>query len=164
MVGDRVHVGRKANLRVGNILPLSEIPSGTLVYNLEGIPGDGGKFVRGSGTSATVQTKTPKGVTVQMPSGKVRLFHPNCRATVGVVAGGGRPSKPFVKAGKKFHLMRAKGTKYPKVRGVAMNAVSHPFGGGSKQRPGKSTTTSRNAPPGRKVGLIAARRTGRKKR
>ena len=77
-----------------------------------------------------------------------------------MVAGGGRTDKPFLKAGNKHHYIKSKAKKWPVVRGVAMNAVSHPYGGGAKQSPHKSTTTSRNAPPGRKVGQIAARRTG----
>ena len=86
-----------------------------------------------------------------------------CRATIGVVAGGGRKEKPFVKAGKKYHAMKAKAIKWPRVRGVAMNAVDHPFGGGRHQHTGKPTTVSRRMPPGRKVGHIAARRTGVRK-
>ena len=80
---------------------------------------------------------------------------------IGIISAGGRPDRPFLKAGFKRSFMRAKGHKaFPVVRGVAMNIVSHPFGGGAHQGPGQPTTVSRNAPPGRKVGLIAARRTG----
>ncbi|MHA1507882.1 MAG: 50S ribosomal protein L2 [Promethearchaeota archaeon] len=68
--------------------------------------------------------------------------------------------KPFLKAGNAHHAYRSKAKKWPVVRGVTMNAASHPYGGGAKQSPHKPTTTSRNAPPGRKVGQIAARRTG----
>ncbi|TET30279.1 MAG: 50S ribosomal protein L2, partial [Candidatus Heimdallarchaeota archaeon] len=88
----------------------------------------------------------------------LKPFNPRSRATIGVVAGGGRTEKPFLKAGAKYHHLRAKGHKYPRVRGNAMNAVSHPHGGGSSTR-----TVSRNAPPGAKVGLIAARQSGRKR-
>jgi large subunit ribosomal protein L2 len=87
----------------------------------------------------------------------------NSRATIGNVSCGGRTEKPFVKAGNKFHAMRAKRKFYPWVRGVAMNAVDHPFGG-AQHHPGKSKSTSRNAPPGRKVGAIASTRTGRRKK
>ncbi|HEC96438.1 MAG TPA: 50S ribosomal protein L2, partial [Euryarchaeota archaeon] len=97
------------------------------------------------------------------PSGEIKGFHYMCRAAIGVVAGGGRVDKPWVKAGKKYHAMKSRATKWPKVRGVVMNAVSHPFGGGSHPHVGRPTTTSRNAPPGRKVGHIAARRTGVRK-
>lgn len=164
LVGDTVQIGSEAVLDLGNTLPLEKIPEGSLIFNIEGFPGDGGKFVRGSGTYATIMTKSKTHITVSLPSGTMKKFLKTCRATLGVVAGGGRPTKPFLKAGAKHHLMRAKGIKYPRTRSVAMNAVSHPFGGGGKQKPGRPSTTSRNAPPGRKVGLIAARRTGRLKR
>jgi large subunit ribosomal protein L2 len=98
--------------------------------------------------------------TIEMPSGQMKRMSPHCRATIGVVAGGGRPDKPYMKAGKKFHKMKTKAGKYPSVRGVAMNSVDHPFGGGNKQHPGKPKGAARGAPPGRKVGSIAARRTG----
>ncbi|HDN62625.1 MAG TPA: 50S ribosomal protein L2, partial [Candidatus Bathyarchaeota archaeon] len=75
----------------------------------------------------------------------------------------GRLDKPLLKAGKKYHLMRAKGHKYPRTRGRAMVAASHPYGS-SKRGARKVTTVSRNAPPGQKVGLIAARSTGKKRR
>ena len=91
----------------------------------------------------------------------MRRLSPECRATIGVVAGGGRTEKPFVKAGNKHHKLTARGTKYPRVRGIAMNAVDHPFGGGGRQHPGKPKSISRDAPPGRKVGDIASKRTGR---
>ena len=91
------------------------------------------------------------------------ILSPHCRASVGVVGGGGRVEKPFLRAGPRYHLMKAKGKMYPRMRGIAMAAVYHPFGGGRHQHPGKSTSTSRNAPPGRKVGNIAPRKTGRKR-
>jgi len=76
------------------------------------------------------------------------------------VAGGGRIDKPMLKAGTAFHKYRVKRNSWPKVRGVAMNPVEHPHGGGNHQHVGHPTTQARNAPPGQKVGLIAARRTG----
>ena len=98
---------------------------------------------------------------VVLPSGEMKRLDPECRATIGVVAGGGRTEKPHVKAGNKYHKMKTRGTKWPNVRGVAMNAVDHPFGGGGRQHPGKPKSISRDAPPGRKVGDISSRRTGR---
>ena len=89
-------------------------------------------------------------------------MNPKCRATIGIIAGGGRVDRPFLKAGKKYHKMKTRAAKYPRVRGVAMNVIDHPFGGGNMQHPGRPTTVSRRAPPGRKVGQIAARRTGRR--
>lgn len=162
-VGQEVEVGAGASLRAGNTLPLGKIPEGTPIFNIESTPGDGGKFVRASGTYATILSHTPEKTLVLLPSKKVRAFDPNCRATIGIVAGGGRIEKPFVKAGKMYYLAKAKGWVWPRVRGVAMNPVSHPHGGGSHQHPGKPTTVSRNAPPGAKVGLIAARSSGRKR-
>ena len=91
----------------------------------------------------------------------MKTLHANCRATIGIVAGGGRIEKPFVKAGTKYHLVKVKCWKWPVVRGKAMNACSHPHGGGA--HPKGSTPVSRNAPPGAKVGHISPRRTGRRK-
>ncbi len=160
-VGDEIQVGVSAEIAPGNTLPLREIPEGVPVCNVERQPGDGGKFARSSGVSATLLTHDRKAAVVQLPSGEIRRLSPDCRATIGVVAGGGRTEKPFVKAGKKYHKMRARGTKWPRVRGVAMNAVDHPFGGGGRQHPGRPKSVSRHAPPGRKVGDIASRKTGR---
>ncbi|RNJ25884.1 50S ribosomal protein L2 [Halosegnis longus] len=160
-VGDTLQVGVSAEIAVGNTLPLAEIPEGIPICNVERQPGDGGKFARASGVNATLMTHDRNVTVVQLPSGEVRRLSPEARATIGAVAGGGRTEKPFVKAGNKHHKMRARGTKWPNVRGVAMNAVDHPFGGGGRQHPGKPKSVSRNAPPGRKVGDIASRSTGR---
>ena len=160
-VGETLSVGVSAEIKPGNTLPVSEIPEGVPVCNVESKPGDGGKFARASGVSATLLTHDRDVTVVQLPSGEVKRLNPDCRATVGVVAGGGRTEKPFVKAGNKHHKMRSRGTKYPRVRGVAMNAVDHPFGGGGRQHPGQPKSVSRDAPPGRKVGDIASKRTGR---
>lgn len=83
-----------------------------------------------------------------------------CRAVVGIVAGGGRVDKPFLKAGRKYHAMRAKRNSWPRTRGVAMNPVDHPHGGGNHQHIGHASTMARDASAGQKAGLIAARRTG----
>ena len=160
-VGDELQIGISAAIEPGNTLPLAEIPEGVPVCNVERQPGDGGKFARASGTSADLITHDRDAAVVQLPSGEVKRLDPECRATIGVVAGGGRTEKPYVKAGKKYHKMKARGTKWPRVRGVAMNAVDHPFGGGGRQHPGQPKSVSRNAPPGRKVGDISSRRTGR---
>jgi len=152
--------GYGQTVSVGNILPLKKMPLGTLVFNIESTPQDGGKFARASGVAAIVRNKSGNKVEVLFRSKKTKWINESCLATVGVVAGGGRIDKPFLKAGNKFHYKKSKAKKWPVVRGVAMNAVSHPYGGGAKQSPHKPTTTSRDAPPGRKVGQIAARRTG----
>jgi len=160
-VGDRMQVGVSAAIEPGNTLPLAEIPEGVPVCNVEANQGDGGRFARASGVSAQLMTHDRNVAVVKLPSGAVKRLDPQCRATIGVVAGGGRTEKPMVKAGNKHHKMKARGTKWPNVRGVAMNAVDHPFGGGGRQHPGKPKSISRNAPPGRKVGDIASKRTGR---
>lgn len=158
-VGDRIVAGVSVPVKPGNTLSLAEIPEGTPIHNIESRPGDRGKFARSSGTYATLIAHDIGRATIQLPSGKTRDLNPRCRATIGVVAGGGRMDKPFIKAGKRHHAMLARGKPYPLVRGVAMNVVDHPFGGRGKHA-GRPKTVSRNAPPGQKVGLIAARRTG----
>jgi large subunit ribosomal protein L2 len=160
-VGREVLIGAGASPVGGNILPLSAIPEGTKVCNVELRPGDGGKLVRASGGSAILFSKAGGRAILKLPSGKNMLVDERCKATVGEVAGGGRREKPFLTAGARHHAMRASGRVYPRMRGIAMAVVYHPFGGGRHQHPGKSTSTSRNAPPGRKVGLIAPRKTGR---
>ena len=162
-MNDVIAVGTQASVKNGNTLPLKNIPEGTNIYNIENFPADGGSFVRSSGGSAQVITSTPDKVTVILPSKKQHDFDPMCRATIGTVAASGKRDKPFVKAGKMHHYMRAHGKLYPKTSGVAMNAVDHPFGSGRGRHVGKPKTVSRFAPPGRKVGLIGARRTGRGK-
>ncbi|PSP87767.1 50S ribosomal protein L2 [Halobacteriales archaeon QS_4_69_34] len=159
--GDELQVGVSAAIEPGNTLPLAEIPEGLPICNVERQVGDGGRFARASGVNATLITHDRRAAVVELPSGELKRLDPGCRATIGVVAGGGRTEKPFVKAGNKHHKMRARGTKWPRVRGVAMNAIDHPFGGGNRQHPGKPKSISRDAPPGRKVGDIASRRTGR---
>ncbi|MHA1380318.1 MAG: 50S ribosomal protein L2 [Candidatus Helarchaeota archaeon] len=164
-IGQRIEIGNNANIKEGNTLPLKKIPEGTPIFNIELKPGDGGKLVRAGGTYSTIISRLPTKIMIRLPSGKMKSFLPNCRATIGIVAGGGRPEKPIVKAGKKYHMIKPKRKKWPITRGVAMNTVDHPHGGGGHQHIGKKgSTVSRNAPPGRKVGLIAARRSGRKKK
>ncbi len=163
-VGQKVQSGPAADSKSGNVTALRDIPEGAAVYNIELVPGDGGKFVRSSGTSAKVIGRFKDSVIVQLPSKKRKSFNPKCRASIGVVAGGGRTDKPILKAGVKFYKMKAKNKLWPSVSGSAMNAVDHPFGNARTSRKSKSKPVSRTAPPGRKVGAIAARKTGRKKR
>lgn len=152
----------KGDCEKGNILPVGTIPEGYPIYNIEITPGDGGKLVRAGGSGATVVSHDSKKTVVKLPSGQFKTIDSSCRATVGIAAGGGRKDKPFLKAGKKYLAYRKKGKQYPVVRGVAMNAVNHPHGGGGHQHVGGPSTVSRGAPPGRKVGNIAAKRTGRR--
>ncbi len=158
-----VSSGAKAPIKEGNTLPLKSIPVGTSVYNIETQVGDGGKLMKAAGSFAKVVAKSDKKVTIKLKSKKTKVLDENCRATIGVVAGGGKKEKPILKAGKKMHMMRAKNKLYPRTSGVAMNAVDHPFGSGRGRHMGKPRTVSRNAPPGRKVGSISSRRTGKKK-
>ncbi len=162
-VGSSIQIGPQASVTSGNVLPLTSIPEGTQICNIERYKGDGGRLVRNAGGSAILFANAPSGAVVRMPSGKTIVLPPKCRASIGVVSGAGRIEKPFLRAGPRYHLMKSKGKIYPRMRGIAMAAVYHPFGGGRHQHPGKSTSTSRNAPPGRKVGLIAPRKTGRKR-
>src|SRR3990167_6308205 len=114
-VGDKVMLGG-IEVNKGNSLKLKDIPDGTIIYNLEKNPGDGGKFARAGGTFARVMGKTENGdVIIKMPSKKQVTFNGEARATIGTVAGGGRKDKPFLKAGKKHHAMRARGRLYPRT-------------------------------------------------
>ena len=162
-VGDKIkYTDNKNEIVVGNILPIGKIPEGAPIYNIELSPGDGGKLVRAGGSNATVVSHDKQKTVVQLPSGQFKTLDSTCRATIGVIAGGGRKDKPFLKAGKKHIAFKKRGKQYPTVRGVAMCAVSHPHGGGGHQHVGGPNTVKRSASPGRKVGNIAARRTGRK--
>jgi large subunit ribosomal protein L2 len=162
-VGDKIKfTENKKDVKVGNILPIGIIPEGAPVYNIEISPGDGGKLVRAGGSSATVVSHDKKKTVIQLPSSQFKTLDSTCRATIGTIAGGGRKDKPFLKAGKKHIVFKKRGKQYPIVRGVAMNPVSHPHGGGGHQHVGKPYTVKRGASPGKKVGSIAARRTGRK--
>lgn len=162
-VNQEIQSGAGAEIKDGNTLPLKSIPEGTNVFNIELKPGDGGKFIRASGGFAKVIGRIKDKILVRFPSKKQKEFDLDCRATIGIIAGGGRGDKPFVKAGKRHHAMRARGKLYPLTSGVAMNAVDHPFGSGRGRHIGKPTVPPRHAPPGRKVGLIKARKTGRGK-
>jgi len=160
-VGQEVSMGTRTAVVAGNTMPLGSMPEGTIVYNIEGQPGDGGKFVRTAGTAATVVSQGTKTV-VLLPSGKFKEFNRGCLATVGMVAGGGHKEKPFAKSGKKFHAYGAKSKAYFKVKGVAMNPVNHPHGGGSHPHVGTQSSVGRNTPPGRKVGRLAPKKRRRK--
>ncbi len=162
-VGDVIAVGKDVGVNRGNTLPLASIPEGSLIYNIEGNAGDGGRYIRASGTFGKLVSKTGDKVVVLMPSKIEKIFNSTCRATIGSVAGGGRLEKPFIKAGKRWYAMRAKGRLYPITSPVAMNAMEHPFGSGRGRHMGKSSVPPRFAPPGRNVGQIKARRTGRRR-
>ena len=138
------------------------MPEGTIICNVESKTGDRGTLARASGNYATIIAHNPDtGKTrIRLPSGHKKIIPSVARAMVGVVAGGGRTDKPMLKAGNSFHKYKAKRNSWPRTRGVAMNPVEHPHGGGNHQHVGHPTTVRRDAPPGKKAGLIAARRTG----
>ena len=162
--GQTISCGPTATLHVGNILPIGKIPEGTEINNVEHRPGDGGKFGRCSGDSCRIIAHGDDGYTrVQLPSGRKTILADGCRATLGVVAGGGRLEKPLLKAGNVYYKYKAKRKSWPVVRGVAMNPVDRKHGGGAHQHMGRPGTVSRNARPGQKIGCIAARRTGRRR-
>ena len=149
-------------VKEGNILRLRDLPIKTPVYNIESKPGDGGLFIRSGGNSGFVSKTIGEDVFVIMPSKKEKKFNKKCRVIVGVIAGAGRLDKPVLKAGKQHHIKRSKGKLWPRTSAVKMNAIDHPFGSGRAKNP-KSKIAKRNAPPGRKVGLLRPRRTGKKK-
>ena len=185
--GQFLYMGKKAQLAVGNVLPVGQMPEGTIVCSVERFPGDRGKIAKASGGYATIiGHNEDAGITkVRLPSGGKKNIMADSRAMVsgsrggsgacfvgrlsnqaspfqvGIVAGGGRIEKPMLKAGRTHHKYAAKGNKWPKISCVAMNAVDHPHGGGNHQHLGRASTVSRFCSPGRKAGLIAARRTGR---
>lgn len=160
-VGSKIQFGLEADISEGNVISVQNIPDGTIVCNVEKHFGDGGSLIKSAGTNATVFSHGPDGVTIKLPSGKFTTINPKNRAMIGTLAGGGVGDRPFMRAGVKWRRFRSKGHKYPIVRGVAQAAYVHPHGGGRHQHVGQSSTVSRNAPPGAKVGSIAARKTGR---
>ena len=161
--GQFVYAGAKATLRIGNVLPVGSMPEGTIISNVEQRPGDRGKLARASGDYCTIVSHNTdvNQTRLRLPSGAKKIVLSTSRAQVGIVAGGGRIDKPMLKAGRSYWKFKAKRNSWPKVRGVAMNPVEHPHGGGNHQHVGHATTVKRDSPPGKKVGLIAARRTGR---
>jgi large subunit ribosomal protein L2 len=162
-VGDKIQQGPEAVIGIGNILTIGRIPEGMPIYNIEVVPGDGGKLVRAAGSFATVVSHSERSTTVMLPSKKTIELSSLCRAEIGVTAGGGMSMQPILKAGKNYYINHAINAKWPGNRGVKSNPVDHPFGG-KQHHKGTSSMVSRNAPPGAKVGHIAASRVGRKKR
>ena len=126
--GQFVYCGKRAGLNVGNVLPISALPEGTIVCNVEEKVGDRGALARTSGNYATIiGHDLDKGVSrIRLPSGTKKTVASNARATVGIVAGGGRIDKPLLKAGRAHHKFRVKRNSWPKTRGVAMNPGACP--------------------------------------
>jgi large subunit ribosomal protein L2 len=165
-IGQDISSGTLAIVKPGNTLPLKNIPEGMPVYNLETRPGDLGKLVRSSGVFARIVTKTKGKITIRLPSNKRKDFDPECRATIGTIAGSGRIEKPLYKAGRAHHKHKARNKLYPRTSAGAMNATDHPFGsgrGGPTFGGKHSSIAPKNAPPGRKVGLLKPKHTGRNK-
>ena len=136
--GMKVMSGPNAEIKVGNCLPLSAIPVGTLVHNIELAPGRGGQMVRSAGNSAQLMTKEGKYATLRLPSGEMRMVPIECRASIGVIGNGDHNLINYGKAGRKRHM----GIR-PTVRGSVMNPNDHPHGGGEGKtsigRPGPCT-------------------------
>ncbi len=162
-VGQVISHGKDVKINVGNIGFLRDLPEGCPIFSIEKRYGDGGTIARNAGSYALLITKDKNRATIKLPSKKLIKLPLDVRATIGNASSGGRRDKPVIKAGNRYYAMKAKKKLYPTVRGVAMNAVDHPFGG-AQHHPGKSKSVSRNAPPGRKVGAIASKRTGRRKK
>ncbi len=160
MVGQKIKYD--GEISVGNVVKLGDIPEGTKICCIETKPGSGPKLLRSSGSFGVVTGKSGNKVSVLMPNGKVREFDVRCRAMIGVPAGSGRVEKPWVKAGKKWHAMHARGKLYPRTVAVAMNPVDHPFGGKSKSP--RQKFVSRRKPSGAKVGSISPKGRKKKKR
>ena len=128
--GMKVMNGPEAEVRVGNCLPLANIPVGTLVHNIEMYPGKGGQLVRSAGNSAQLMAKEGKYATLRLPSGEMRMIPLNCRASIGVIGNGDHNLVKIGKAGRKRHM----GIR-PTVRGSVMNPNDHPHGGGEGKAP-----------------------------
>lgn len=124
-VGDEIVSGSKAEVKIGNNLPLEKIPIGTMIHNIELVPGKGAQIARGAGTAVMMSAKEGGMATLKLPSGETRKVKLDCRATIGQVGNVDRKIVKLGKAGRKRHL----GLR-PSVRGVAMHPGAHPHGGG----------------------------------
>lgn len=164
-VGDMVESGPGADVKVGNALPLANIPAGSIIHNIELTPGKGGQLVRSAGTSAQLMAKEGKYAHIRLPSGEVRLVRLECRATIGQVGNPDHENITIGKAGRSRWLGRR-----PSVRGSAMNPTDHPHGGGEGRAPigrsapvtpwGKPTIGYKTRRKKQSDKLIVRRRTG----
>ena len=130
-VGDVLFSGENADIRIGNCLPLKDIPEGTLIHNVEMRPGKGAQIARSAGGSVQLMAKEGEYVNLKLKSGEVRLIHKNCRATIGTVGNADHENVSIGKAGRVRWMGRR-----PRVRAVAMNPVDHPMGGGEGRSSG----------------------------
>ncbi len=168
-VGMTVQSGPDADIRVGNALPLENIPAGTVVHNVELTPGRGGQLGRSAGTGIQLLAKEGGMVTLRLPSGEMRMVRAECRATIGTIGNADHQNVKIGKAGRKRHL----GVR-PQTRGTAMNPVDHPHGGGEgSTTPGRHPVTPWGVPTlgyrTRKKGkssdryIVRGRRRGKKR-
>lgn len=155
-VGDAIASGNDVEIRVGNCLPLDKIPDGTMIHNIELVPGQKAKMVRAAGTVAQLMAKEGKDAIIRLPSGEMRRVPRNCRATIGQVSNIDHDNVKLGKAGRSRHRGRR-----PHVRGTVMNPCDHPHGGGE----GKSNS---GRPPCSPTGVMAkgykTRRKGKSKK
>ncbi len=169
-VGASVESGERADIRPGNALPLRAIPTGTIVHSVELIPGQGGRIGRSAGTAIQVVAKEGPMVTLRLPSSEMRMVRADCRATIGTLSNSEHQNVTVGKAGRNRH----KG-KRPQTRGVAMNPVDHPHGGGEAHKTpgghprtpwGKPTLGYRTRKKGKPSNalIVRGRRRGKKKR
>jgi large subunit ribosomal protein L2 len=167
--GDVVESGERADIRPGNALPLRSIPTGTIVHNVEMTPGQGGRMGRAAGSAIQVAAKEGSMVTLRLPSSEMRMVRGDCRATVGTLSNAEHQNVTIGKAGRKRH----KGVR-PQTRGVAMNPVDHPHGGGEAHKTpgghprtpwGKPTLGYRTRKKGKRSDamIVRGRRRGKRK-
>jgi len=168
--GDTVESGEAADIRAGNALPLRAIPTGTVVHNVEMVPGQGGKLGRSAGSAIQVVAKEGATVTLRLPSSEMRMVRADCRATIGTLSNAEHQNVKVGKAGRKRHM----GVR-PQSRGIAMNPVDHPHGGGEAHKTpgghpvtpwGKPTLGYRTRKKGKRSDamIVRGRRRGKKKR
>jgi large subunit ribosomal protein L2 len=168
--GDRVESGEKTDIRPGNALPLRAIPTGTIVHNVELTPGQGGRLGRAAGAGIQVAAKEGDHITLRLPSSETRMVRADCRATVGALSNAEHQNVKLGKAGRARHKGRR-----PQTRGVAMNPVDHPHGGGEAHHTpgghpetpwGKPTLGYRTRKKGKPSDamIVRGRRRGKKKR
>jgi large subunit ribosomal protein L2 len=167
--GATVESGDRADIRPGNALPLAAVPTGTVVHNVELVPGQGGRLGRAAGGAIQVVAKEGDMVTLRLPSSEVRMVRADCRATIGSLSNPEHQNVKLGKAGRKRHLGQR-----PQTRGVAMNPVDHPHGGGEAHHTpgghpvtpwGRPTLGYRTRPKRKKsdAAIVRGRRRGRKK-
>jgi large subunit ribosomal protein L2 len=168
--GDRVESGDRTDIRPGNALPLRGIPTGTIVHNVELTPGQGGRLARAAGAGIQVAAKEGDHITLRLPSSETRMVRADCRATVGALSNAEHQNVKLGKAGRARHKGRR-----PQTRGVAMNPVDHPHGGGEAHHTpgghpetpwGKPTLGYRTRKKGKPSDamIVRGRRRGKKKR